>query len=71
MITSAWRYCTRPPLNRWMRRPFCAAETGTAGLLWRKTTAALAGCNEAVASLLMRNRVNVDFDTVALPDAFP
>ena len=28
------------------------------------------GLCEAVASLLMRNRVNVDFDTVALPDAF-
>ena len=28
------------------------------------------GLCEAVASLLMRHRVNVDFDTVALPDAF-
>ncbi|WP_226842332.1 hypothetical protein [Enterobacter cloacae complex sp. I2] len=28
------------------------------------------GLCEAVVSLLMRNRVNVDFDTVALPDAF-
>lgn len=28
------------------------------------------GLCEAVASLLMRNRINVDFDTVALPDAF-